>query len=208
MLPGPDNIIECPYCENRFRERTLMSGNTFGATFWTDGKREAPMVPDSVIVSFCEECNNYFWVEDAEIIDRVAPDIRKYPEAELLEELTLEQYIEALEKMEVKNDEDMIYLLRQIWWKYNDYYREDNEEKIPQNIIDKMPDLLNKLLDFLDESDADHLIMKGELLRELGKFEEAKKTLNKISNPEYEDVRDFILELVDKRIYKLRELEF
>jgi hypothetical protein len=27
-------------------QRTLASGNTIGARFWTDGKMEAPMLPD------------------------------------------------------------------------------------------------------------------------------------------------------------------
>lgn len=207
MLPGPDRIIQCPYCQNQFRQRTLMSGNTFGATFWTDGKREAPMLPESVVVAFCEECGNYFWVEDAELIDRVPPDVNEYPEVELLEELTLEQYIEALEIMEVANDEDTFYLLRQIWWKYNDYYRSDEQVEIPQNIEKRMPILLNKLLDILDEENDDHLMLKGELLRELGKFEEALETLNKINNPEYDDAKEYLIELADKGISELRELK-
>ncbi len=207
MLPGPDRIIQCPYCQNQFRQRTLMSGNTFGATFWTDGKREAPMLPDSVVVAFCVECGNYFWVEDAELIDKVPPDVNEYPEVELLEELTLEQYIEALEIMEVANDEDTFYLLRQIWWKYNDYYRSDEQVEIPQNIEKRMPILLNKLLDILDEENDDHLMLKGELLRELGKFEEALETLNKMKDPEYDDAKEYIIELADKGISELRELK-
>jgi tetratricopeptide (TPR) repeat protein len=207
MLPGPDRIIQCPYCENQFRQRTLMSGNTFGATFWTDGKREAPMLPDSVIVSFCEECGRYFWVEDAEQIDEVQPDAEEYPDAELLKELTLEQYIEAFEKMEIKNDEDILFLLRQIWWKYNDYYRNDEQEEIKQSIEKRIPGLLEKLMDYLDENNDDHLILKGELLRELGRFEKAIEILNKINEPEYDKAKQCIIELAERSISELRELE-
>jgi tetratricopeptide (TPR) repeat protein len=207
MLPGPDRIIQCPYCENQFRQRTLMSGNTFGATFWTDGKREAPMLPDSVIVSFCEECGRYFWVEDAEQIDKVQPDAEEYPDAELLKELTLEQYIEAFEKMEIKNDEDILFLLKQIWWKYNDYYRNDEQEEIKQSIEKRIPGLLEKLMDYLDENNDDHLILKGELLRELGRFEKAIEILNKINEPEYDKAKQYIIELAERSISELRELE-
>jgi tetratricopeptide (TPR) repeat protein len=207
MLPGPDRIIQCPYCENQFRQRTLMSGNTFGATFWTDGKREAPMLPDSVIVSFCEECGRYFWVEDAEQIDEVQPDAEEYPDAELLKELTLEQYIEAFEKMEIKNDEDILFLLKQIWWKYNDYYRNDEQEEIKQSIEKRIPGLLEKLMDYLDENNDDHLILKGELLRELGRFEKAIEILNKINEPEYDKAKQYIIELAERSISELRELE-
>ena len=207
MLPGPNRIIKCPYCQNQLRQGTLASGNTFGATFWTDGKREAPMLPDSVIVSYCEECNNFFWVEDAELIDKVEFDSDEYPDAEFLKELTLEQYIEAFKKMEVKNDEGILYLLKQIWWKYNDYYRNDEQEKIPQNIEKRMPALLDELLDILNENNDDHLMLKGELLRELGKFEEALEKFNKIKDPEYDNAKKYIIDLAEKGISELRELK-
>ena len=46
MLPGPTTIKRCPGCKGLLAEGTLASGNTLGATFWTDGKREAPMLPE------------------------------------------------------------------------------------------------------------------------------------------------------------------
>ena len=207
MLPGKDRIILCPSCQNQFRQSTLASGNTLGATYWTDGKCEAPMLPDSVIVSYCEECDNFFWVEDAELIDKVEFDSGKYPDAELLKELTLEQYIEALEKLEVKDDEDTLYLLRQIWWNYNDYYRNDDQEEISKDIEEHMPALLEKLLDALNDNNDENLILKGELFRELGEFEKALEQLNKITDPEYDEVKKYIIDLAEQGISELKELK-
>ena len=45
MLPGPDMYKHCSSCHQLIIEETLMSGNTFGAIYWSDGKREAPMLP-------------------------------------------------------------------------------------------------------------------------------------------------------------------
>ena len=42
MIPGPDQIVACPKCNGLAKYRTLLSGNTFGARVWTDGKQDAP----------------------------------------------------------------------------------------------------------------------------------------------------------------------
>ena len=47
MRPGPTIIKKCSVCSELIQQHTIRSGNTFyGAIFWTDGKREAPMFPD------------------------------------------------------------------------------------------------------------------------------------------------------------------
>lgn len=207
MQPGKDKIIKCPYCDKKFVQSTIMSGNTMGAKMWTDGKQEAPMLPDAVVVSLCHKCNKYFWVEDAEIIDEIDPGEQTYEDAARLKSLTLEEYIDALKKIKISSDEDTFYLLRQIWWKYNDYYRENNESEISQNIKNIMPDLLHKLLNMFDEYNNDHLLMKGELLRELGQFEAAVKTLNKVTAPKYTEVKQFIIDLAKNEVTELKELE-
>ena len=208
MLPGSVMIIQCPNCDNKLKKKTLKSGNTFNAKYWTDGKREAPMLPESVVVTICKKCNKYFWVDDAEIIDEMEPAEEKYLELEYLEELSLEQYIDSLKKVEIRSEEDTFYLLLQIWWKYNDYFRENNADELSQNIKNKIPGLLNELLSIFDENDDNDLMMKGELLRELGRFPEAEKTLNKINTPEYSQAKQFILDLVKDEVSELRELKF
>jgi hypothetical protein len=106
MLPGKDRIIQCPYCEQQFRQQTLMSGNTFGAKIWTDGKQEAPMLPEAIVLSFCDKYNQYFWVEEAELIDEIDPWEDTDFNIGYLERLNLEQYIDALEKIEIRSKED------------------------------------------------------------------------------------------------------
>ena len=57
-----DNLIvwECPYCGAKASERELGSWNTFGAVFWSDCFRIAPMAPSQDIVSRCWKCNKVF----------------------------------------------------------------------------------------------------------------------------------------------------
>ena len=98
-------------------------------------------------------------------------------------------------------------MLLHTWWKYNDYFREDNQTELSEDIKKQVPNLLNELLDIFDENNDNQLMMKGELLRELGQFTEAKKTLNKVSAPEYSQAKKYIKDLAQKRISELRELK-
>lgn len=207
MLPGKDKIIQCPACDQQFRQQTIMSGNTLGAKIWTDGKQVAPMLPEATVLSFCNSCNQYFWVEEAEVIDELDPGDDTDSDIEHLHGLTLEQYIDAFGKIEMRSQEDTLFVLRQIWWKYNDYYRDDNESELSQDIKNKIPDLLEKLLNNFNEKNDDHLMLKGELLRELGRFESAKKTLNKVTASEYLKAKEFILDLVENEVTELKELK-
>ena len=71
MLPGPDQMIACPKCKGVARYMTLMSGNTFGARVWTDGKQVAPMLPNPPAVVKCRHCEECYWLSEAEEIGSV-----------------------------------------------------------------------------------------------------------------------------------------
>ena len=112
----------------------------------------------------------------------------------------------AFQKIKISSDQDTFFLLRQIWWKYNDYYREGNEAELAQEIKNKMPELLNKLLKKFDEEKNEHLLLKGELLRELGHFEAAEKTLKQVTVSEYLEAKELILDLVESEEADLKKL--
>ncbi|HEX8823312.1 MAG TPA: hypothetical protein VF794_25525 [Archangium sp.] len=72
MVPGSDDIIGCPSCRAPHRRGSLMSGNTVGARWWSDGKREAPMLPSSPLVTRCRGCGQYFWLHRGERLGRIS----------------------------------------------------------------------------------------------------------------------------------------
>lgn len=207
MVPGKDKIIECPHCEHKFRQKTIMSGNNIGAKIWTDGRQEAPMMPEAIVLSYCDNCKQYFWVEEAEVLEEIDPWEKTESKIEHLEYLTLEQYLEALEKIEMRSQNDTLFILRQIWWNYNDYYRNGNEAELSQELKNKISELQQQMLSEFDEEDDEQLMLKGELLRELGNFDEAAETLRKVTASEYLRAKEFILNLAEKEVAELRELE-
>jgi hypothetical protein len=66
MMPGPTLIRRCSLCLKLFLQETISSGNTFGASWWTDGKMEAPMLPDEPWLVKCPHCGALLWIDEQE----------------------------------------------------------------------------------------------------------------------------------------------
>jgi hypothetical protein len=73
-------------CQGLEKYGTLVSGNTFGARAWTDGRQVAPMLPRPPAVVTCEICAECYWLKDAREIggtrtSRSCPAITVAPKA-------------------------------------------------------------------------------------------------------------------------------
>ncbi len=231
MIPGPDQIIECPHCKTLARVRTLISGNTFGAQWWTDGKMIAPMLPVSPAITRCRGCGRYFWISQAKVVGEIPPwlvspdalnerlaelmpsdqaarlkrEWEKFPPewkaAERVRELTEMEYLEAIQNGMAHNREQERYLRICAWWAGNDPLRFSNPERAP-TILQRSPEALRnleRLLELLDETNPVERLQKAEVLRELGRFDEALQLLEFDFPDEYKKVADLIRELARRK---------
>lgn len=82
MLPGPDEIIECPYCRAQYLLRTWASGNNSGAVAWSDGYLAAPMLPEHQPITKCLGCKKYFFLCDAEVVGELPWRSRLFTDTE------------------------------------------------------------------------------------------------------------------------------
>jgi len=82
--------------------------------------------------------------------------------------------------LETIADEKFIRI--RIWQSFNDYFRKGKEKEITQDMQDLNAENLTALLKLLDESDQNDLLMKAEVLRNLGWFVESKQLLDKIND--------------------------
>jgi hypothetical protein len=211
MLPGPTIIISCPHCGQYAKKRTLISGNTFGSELWSNGKRIAPMLPEFPSLVLCKKCDKFYWVMDAKEVEKVnefvlfeaddQPEIEKWKNVDYVEFPTFHEYYKALE---LGKDEKFIRI--SIWWSFNDYFRNDLENEITPDMQNLNNENLTRLLTLLNESDENDLLMKAEVLRNLGRFEESKLLLIKVKNPDLIEVKEkFLAEINNKnsRIFRL-----
>lgn len=230
MLPGPDQIIACPSCGGLAKYATLMSGNTFGARVWTDGKQEAPMLPRPPAVVKCRHCAGYYWLADAKEVgeldlwgeDPLAPEegwssAEEHPlsvpeswrAAQYVEEPTEAEYYAALRAGLAEDRKQERALRIFAWWRSNDAFR-DGEEMPAADVPGQAEreEQLRALLPLLEGSSDQDRIMRAELLRELGRWGEAEGALLRVRSAEFAPVVKQIMALCQARDRWVRELKF
>lgn len=150
---------------------SLVSGNTYGAEFWSDNKQIAPMLPEISYVQKCPNCGKYY-IKDRqeEKYAKGTPSFNKglltYPEMkEAFAQLSEEGFAD-------KDEEAHVRLM--LHHAYNDYYYRSGDNK-EIDAADKQ--LFHKngiwLIDNLIADD----VLKAEFYREIGEFETARGIL-------------------------------
>lgn len=129
MLPGPDVVLACPTCGALVRQRSLASGNTFGATLWSDGFFDAPMLPQEPALTRCPEGGHWFWIDDAETVGTSSewggsPDEPlQWTSAPYTEPLAAADYADALLAGLGSTPDREAFLRLRLWWTAGDAHR-------------------------------------------------------------------------------------
>jgi hypothetical protein len=215
MLASPDEIIACPHCCELARHRTWLSGSSFGAIAWSNGKQQAlgMMPPRPPAVVRCRHRAEYYWLAKGKKVgtvqlwgeegQQVDP---AWNAAQEVEEPTEEEYYQALESNLVKDHQQERTLRVLAWWRRNDSLRfhpvgsATASSACRQNL-----EALARLLNELDEND---LLLKAEVLRELGEFESAKEVLGRVGSSMYRGAVRQLRDLSDRGDRCVRQLSF
>lgn len=205
MIPGPDQIVACPKCNGLAKYMTLLSGNTFGARVWTDGKQYAPMLPSPPAVVKCQQCAECYWLADAREVcnvPRTAPPVVQEPSED--------EYYHALQKGLAAGSQQERTLRILAWWRRNDAFRcaPQAEAASTATASGTCRTNLEALASLLEEEEENDRLMKAEVFRELGQFESAKLALSLVSSPEYATVVHQLRILCDAGDAVVRELQF
>ncbi|MCK5862112.1 MAG: hypothetical protein KAH38_06485 [Candidatus Hydrogenedentes bacterium] len=208
MLPGPVIIHECPVCSNLIEQNTLASGNTFGARFWTDGKMDAPMLPDQAWLVKCEHCSALVWLDEKteeRIIPQPSEEFAKdwYKAVRTALTPTQEDYKTFLAGG-MRGKKKQRYVRICAWWVGNDSRRESDQEK-PLDSFEI--ENLRALVTLLKEKTGNDRIMKAEALRELGEFADAEKLLATKFNNDLKEAVAIIRNLNQKKITTVAEMK-
>lgn len=207
MTPGPTIIRKCSACLKSIEQQTIGSGNTFGAVFWTDGKREAPMLPDQPWLVMCPHCHEPLWLDELEELGEIKSwggKRGKFKDACAYKKLSLDDYFMPIENG-VGDPQKERYARLRCWWEGNDQ-RRTNTAEIPMS--SKEAANLTALAHILDESKANDLVMKAEAMRELGRFDDAISLLEKSVEENIAQAVAIIKGLSEKRDPYVREMHF
>lgn len=210
MLPGPKLIKECPACKGHIIEKTIASGNTFGALFWPDGKMEAPMMPNYPAYIGCPHCKASFWIEDAELVKSLGwdegielPDSildiaqHKYPLS--YKDPTESIYLQGLKDSKLTKDKE-IYLRVNLMRLYNDANR---DQKTQRPTTKAQKDNWQRLIEILGNETTEDKLLKAEVYREMGEFNQAKATLKGEFDDDYMQSLDLLDKLIEARDHRV-----
>lgn len=202
MIPGPANILSCPFCGGEKEVMSLASGNTFGGTVWSDTRRYYPMLPEVSPIQQCPHCKKYYFIEQAKNKYSNDPksEIRSFDE---LGKLSYSELKEAKKQMELLSLTKMQrwILNHQLFMAYNDAFRREPQSMAtPPSEEDKAlyNKVIEELLDGIEQS-ADYDLFHAELLRETGRFEEAKKVLSRLKSEEDQWVVDAMIRHINDK---------
>ena len=188
MLPGPIEYYKCPKCQSLTSRGSLLSGNTFGAKLYSDGKQIAPMLPEFPAIIKCKKCGTFFWLKDENEIKIEDETIESYS----AEFLSVNEYNEAINSEIFTNNKELHFLRIRLWWAFNDRIRQNNDIFLSENDQQIYEKNCLKLLEILDKNDINEKIMCAEIYRNLGSFNECQKIIETL-----EDKFSWIKELLN-----------
>jgi hypothetical protein len=208
--PGSTIIRECSACRKHVAEQTIGSGNTFGARFWTDGKIDAPMLPDQPWLIKCQHCGTLVWIDELTQAGKIDPGGvetlygSRFSDARPGLAPTLQDYAAFLETG-LSDKQKERYVRLRYWWAGNDSRRGSDQSK-PLDSFET--ENLRAFVNLLDESEEGDRLMKAEALRELGEFAEAKRLLAPKFDDDLAQAVSIIRDLNKKRVTTVEEMRF
>lgn len=177
------DIKQCPDCGSEFKAWEVSSCNTFGAKYYTDGYVKGPMYDAGSLLLICPECSKYFWREDVPTLESMSHSkyFTKYAENSDKKSPRHAAWVEGRDYEDMvrqsfwRTKDEERYIRIRAWWSSNGPYRD--ESTLEFGLSSEQKKNLRRLLHLLDTDDPDEALMKAEILRELGQFEECLKLL-------------------------------
>jgi hypothetical protein len=192
-------VRECPHCRAHIVQEDTLSGNTFGAKHYTDGKREAKMLPDHPWLVKCPFCRNLFWLDEAVEVD-TGFDAAKGNQKVLAP--SEKEMLAYLAGNTLPKDKE-VYLRLHAWWAANDVWRwVPNATPVFSGVQTQNLDALASLL---DESEPGQRILKAEIAREHGDFDQCLRLLAYNFDEGYERAVGFIRRLASERVRNVKQ---
>lgn len=180
MLKGPDTYYKCPKCGNILSKGSVIDGNPLVGTFFSDEKKLSPFDPEYPEIGKCKRCGNLLWLDESNVVGS-DKKIILYNARLLLSQrarfIDIEDYFVALDLGMGYNREKEVYLRKQIWWEHNDRLLDRGRMFKDKKDEIKWENNLKRLLELLIDEDPTEKIMKAEIYRNLGHFEDCQNVL-------------------------------
>lgn len=188
MLLGNPLTVYCPQCNTPHMQMSLISGNTFGGVFWSDGCSLTPMLPDIPLFTRCVSCRCIFSLKRCEQEESEREEAYDFPPVTQPDTEGLE---EALATKVYQTEQEEIYLRVRLWWAMNKRPFQTGET-MAHSMDEKYLKNARKLIQLLGMNKEENLLTIAELHRNTGEFDACIKALSGIKEKRFEDRADQI----------------
>lgn len=192
-------LYKCPNCNKRYSYFTLLSGNTFGAIFYSDGFMLAPMLPNLLFLSKCNVCKTFFKLNKDNVIDEGVIS-SKYEE---IPSLSIYDYIEYIDLNPCLEIKDELYVRQQIRFEFN-HNRKLKKDKFLKSY--NVENLLKMIEIYENIGFENNLFTVAELYRNTKQFDKAIELFEKyklIADKKEEHIIDKLILLAKNSEYEV-----
>ena len=181
-------IFGCPNCSQEIKRIKLEVTNGEPGIIYSDRKGLRGNSSSPSIIK-CEGCESVYWLSSRNFVKEDEIDVINAPIIELAKPLSYFELNSALSNEESCSDDEMEKYLRiELWWRYNDKYRDVN----PIMVGDGIDLLINrknmrKLIALLDINRDEEKLMVAEVHRNLCEFEKCVQTLKDFRSSKFKN---------------------
>jgi hypothetical protein len=155
-------------------------GSLREATVWTDGRMVGPWIPEELALVGCPFCAETFWTRESLALGTANESYSdtRWPEARFVTELDAPAILQAVLVGRADTPRKEKYLRLHAWWRDGDVRREGVAKELDLTAPgEEMRANMRRLHLLADEELPDDRLMKAELSRQLGRFEEVQHLL-------------------------------
>ena len=208
MIAGPDLVVACPHCQALAKIFTIESADPRGAITWSDGWQDAPMMPRPPRITRCPACKKIYWTWEAVQLgyapppEIATPEQAAWKDAPYLEPLDEAGVAEAL-AAGLAPTPDLEMELRVLrWWRGNDPFRRSDATVGHVTAPDAIANM-ERIIEMMREGEEDLLLFRAEAQRELGRFDDARKTLEGVCCSDWWPAKSTLLGFIEAGSRKL-----
>lgn len=196
---------ECSHCETPIAVPLPSDENSQAPEFWSDGFVETHSEAQNTVLAHCGKCNEVVWLHDL-------PSVFIGEDNHLLQaQVTFFVPIEDFEAFDLlktdffqQQNEQVQLFLRQHAWQLGNHKRRDTEDVAPLSLSEKKN--INALLATMPTDEPQSLLLKAELHRALGQFEQSIALLSDHFEPPLDDIAAKLKGLASQKHTELTKL--
>lgn len=199
MQIGDPKIKICPNCGH---ENIYFSNGFFvhltPLIIWSDGRkeRETPNLEESLLQK-CPNCKKFYWHQRK---------LGGLSFTEYLDALNIYKKKYIIKQFRCRNFRNrLIYIRFNIWRSYNNFLRPRPDLERERQMVNINQDWTNayiknakKLIKLLS-TDTNNTLYIAELYRNIGDFDNAKQTIEKLQDEESKQIKDLLLNEIDQK---------